>query len=850
METVEQRTDPENPEWKQRCDAKDVGALADWRPPGGTITFKMLADRMIDHVRDNLNKDIFSGYDTIGVNTTVLKMMTMVLLTRVPKTLDAKGRPRPEPEIASARKDYVAKQVEICDFGAAELVIEVVACATDPQLVLQAVKLGIQLLDGGNKHVQGKMYAHLNSKSSDPFYQKCKMYIALEAKKIIDNRSLRAKDIEIADDPDRFGWHLMEFLRLWAEAHNLEMQLMLQFQENNKKEVNLLFEIVEFLVLVAKDAQVLRGMDEDELMMVHQALDFLVEALQGPCSENQTYLGEAGVITEICKRILTTKIFKPGHNQSLTVALVRAAVCALFNAMMEGPELPVVKNAISEKCDLELFKSFAMEIYKRGGELEIVIKGKDAAAATDAAAEFDAMLSCGFDLFCVYMQLATSDAELEKGISPNATTDMETQLGSPCSYFDAHKYLTSKIKRIEFMWCEPPQMDITYFPVCREATAMTEPSKDRLWTSVLIDTPDAKKRDFLARGQTMVDEMFYLYKLGKFPPFRMLNDSYTMLRQGAFGLVIVLNFLLACTITGPGNEGREVPDDDGDDVAYYNGAYDYNSIGVRPKIAMHFIRVLDIIIIVIYALCLTYCLVSRMPLIMRKRARDQEDIIELATKAAGGKRPPIPFGDWSLLKLYFAAIAFYGLFGAVLWVEYGDVVFIKGVEWWQFGVVMFGIWLVFLLKQFFERAVHPIAYWYCSVLNTALELKTLAILVFLGCMISGLNKFYYITLALLDLVTLSERLQNVIKAVAFPIVDLVCVFLLMIFVAFIFASFGLFFFGEFYQTNSDDSVFTGDVGADLRVNGSMGPGDRRVALYGLFGCFGGHDAAVCLFRRR
>ena len=45
---------------------------------------------------------------------------------------------------------------------------------------------------------------------------------------ILDNRGLRAKNIEIDEDTDKFGWHLFEFLRLTCEGHFSRNQEMLR----------------------------------------------------------------------------------------------------------------------------------------------------------------------------------------------------------------------------------------------------------------------------------------------------------------------------------------------------------------------------------------------------------------------------------------------------------------------------------------------------------------------------------------------------------------------------------------------------------------------------------------------
>jgi hypothetical protein len=843
IENVENATDPANADWLAKREKGDIGAMADGRPPDGKITFKKLADRMIDHVAENLNRDIFSGYDTISVNTTVLKMMTMVLEKKLQAVQVAERTPGKPADIVAARAALTAKQIEISDFGAAALVLDVISAPVPERLVLQAFKLGEVLLVFGNPHVQQSMWDHLNAKPSDLFFIACKKFMQVEAKKIVDNRSLRAKNIELDDDTERFGWHLVEFLRLTCEGHFMPMQDMLREQEKNKKSINLLNETVEYLVAVAREASVLRGMDEDELQMVAIVVDFLVETLQGPCPGNQEFLGST-LIVDIGKRTLTAKIFKAGHNQSLTVSVVRSAVCQLFSAMMEGPEKPSVKQAIAEKLDLDLFKTFVQEINKVCVALEgkIADKSLEPEERADAAEEHKNMLSCGYELFCVYQQLATSDRALEKGIIPASDTEPET-----LKYQEAYRYLTSKIKRLEFMWCEPLQMDITYFPLCPQSAALTAPSKDRLKEAVDLSTPDGKKRDFLIKGQALVDEMFYLYRLQQFPPFFWLQNLYPTLQIGVFAMVILLNFLLAVTVKGPGNMGRagDCGDDgrrrleEGGPLPASCNEYEYGDdiITMRPNAknspigisAEWLVRLLCFIIIGMYGACLAYLLISRVPLIRSERTRKQEDILSQATKAAGGKVPTqlyglAGFGKWSVLGTYFAALAFYGLFGLMLWIEYGDAVYgvidgefnpNLGIEYREFGCVMFGLWMIVILNEFFQNSIHFIAHAYCSTFTIITEKNTLATGVFFAFMMLGttMQRFYFLTIPLLNLVTLSERLQNVIKAVIIPMADLVVVFILMIFVIFIFASFGMYFFGEQMQTWSDDMAFYGDINA-------------------------------------
>jgi hypothetical protein len=140
----------------------------------------------------------------------------------------AERTPGKPADIVAARAALTAKQIEISDFGAAALVLDVISAPVPERLVLQAFKLGEVLLVFGNPHVQQSMWDHLNAKPSDLFFIACKKFMQVEAKKIVDNRSLRAKNIELDDDTERFGWHLVEFLRLTCEGHFMPMQDMLR----------------------------------------------------------------------------------------------------------------------------------------------------------------------------------------------------------------------------------------------------------------------------------------------------------------------------------------------------------------------------------------------------------------------------------------------------------------------------------------------------------------------------------------------------------------------------------------------------------------------------------------------
>merc|ERR1712216_1102491 len=106
-----------------------------------------------------------------------------------------------------------------------------------------------------------------------------------------------------------------------------------------------------------------------------------------------------------------------------------------------------------------------------------------------------------------------------------------------------------------------------------------------------------------------------------------------------------------------------------------------------------------------------------------------------------------------------------------------------------------------------DKSGNGVAKYYCIVVDTITEKATFGQVIFLAFSCLSMYRFYFAALVLLDVLTLSERLQAVIKAVIVPINDLMQVLMLMVFVSFIFTVYGLYFFGQYYVMNADDAMY-------------------------------------------
>jgi len=85
----------------------------------------------------------------------------------------------------------------------------------------------------------------------------------------------------------------------------------------------------------------------------------------------------------------------------------------------------------------------------------------------------------------------------------------------------------------------------------------------------------------------------------------------------------------------------------------------------------------------------------------------------------------------------------------------------------------------------------------------------------------GFHAFYMCSLLLLDIIFLSSRLQNVIRAVTTNAQDIAATFLLMLFMVFIFTSFGIYQFGQQVVFEDDALVLNATTGL-IEINSQWG----------------------------
>ncbi|XP_064003828.1 ryanodine receptor 3 [Pogoniulus pusillus] len=229
-----------------------------------------------------------------------------------------------EKEMEKQRTLY--QQARLHDRGAAEMVLQMISASkgqTGP-MVVETLKLGIAILNGGNSIVQQKMLDYLKEKKDAGFFQS--LSGLMQSCSVLDlnafERQNKAEGLGMVTEEgtlivrergekvlqhDEFTRDLFRFLQLLCEGHNNDFQNYLRTQMGNTTTVNIIISTVDYLLRLQESISdfywYYSGKDViDEsgqrnfskaLAVTKQIFNSLTEYIQGPCIGNQQSLAHS-----------------------------------------------------------------------------------------------------------------------------------------------------------------------------------------------------------------------------------------------------------------------------------------------------------------------------------------------------------------------------------------------------------------------------------------------------------------------------------------------------------------------------------------------------------------------------
>jgi len=174
---------------------------------------------------------------------------------------------------------------------------------------------------------------------------------------------------------------IVDFLRLWAEGHNVAMQDLIREQPHSRT-FNILGRVVTNLTGMTSNKAYLEAASASTLQLIDAHVQFAIEMLQGPCVENQEFILQKSELVAQVKNIIAMTHIQVSTSMEeamtpipgrLTLASHRgvevytellAGSCRLLLAITEGRGCDeVVRRVLMDNISFELYSEHIMFIH-------------------------------------------------------------------------------------------------------------------------------------------------------------------------------------------------------------------------------------------------------------------------------------------------------------------------------------------------------------------------------------------------------------------------------------------------------------------------------------------------------
>ena len=330
------------------------------------ISWDDLVVRMANYIRNHLFEPNKSCQDIIDI-----------LICHLRKIRDIDGTLSDISEMSLLeKKKYVDRQNSLNRHGAAGLMAEILTInrvGQDGDFADMAIELLAEMLNGGNKDVQQAIFNFATTQ--DPkgsFLSHIKDRLSRGERAVRERRdSVRAKYVPFTEELMKEYKELIQtlkFMQLMCEGHTLDMQNLMRTQHihGSAVSINLLAQSIDLLSVMVESSATLRRFDEMDVNAAEACLNFLIEALQGPCPDNQlfvvTHMSPAPAI-EVCKQIIPSP-FSKTYSKDTKLRFQGCAVKFLA-ACLEGRRDSRCHDTLAELVEADMIRVCRQTIIKR-----------------------------------------------------------------------------------------------------------------------------------------------------------------------------------------------------------------------------------------------------------------------------------------------------------------------------------------------------------------------------------------------------------------------------------------------------------------------------------------------------
>lgn len=413
------------------------------------------------------------------------------------------------------------------------------------------IKVSISLLGGGNCNVQ-ESFLELLKTNTMPMADIAARMKAVQQE--IRAESTRARSTGAGDvltDAEKIeAWvpavRLLKFLQVLCEGHNWNLQNFLRDQDSTRRAVNLVAETC--MLLHTLHDKITRPMDDlatqvrpllwpmfygaQPHLLVVQALDTLIEMVQGPCAQNQLALVNNKFVESVGALLSTASSKKGGDSRASSevggvfVSRVVQYKCMIaIVALFEGKPDKVVHTRVSSLLPFKTMQNnltaiFADVMRINGGkytddaflqplcgkvidtevcEQRVGGRFNFLQTVTSQEREEGTVIEMGFAIFILFKVMLDFNGDLRGHIEPQGEVEEWTAtsfINIRVTYESAWSFFSNYTKSVEIV--RDDKLERFYFPLPPMCTFLSQRTMEHYKWSIDRSSPSKKIQEFIA----------------------------------------------------------------------------------------------------------------------------------------------------------------------------------------------------------------------------------------------------------------------------------------------------------------------------------------------------------------
>jgi len=469
-------------------------------------------------------------------------------------------------------QDKAFRQDRLVRMNVAELCFRAMVTYDSGEVFDAAIELGTLLLQDGNRNSQKKFIELAKTTDSDGyFFTNLDNILNKTGRWVVETQAYVhdpvAKRPQLCDI--RSCLFVIEFMQQLCEGHNLESQNLLRDQSEVKRFTHsLIAGAVNLLCLLAPSADVFKKLDEVHSLLLVNVMDFLVDAVQGPCEGNQRAIASYDALAA-CTIILSSTIEKKaergnnhghshGHaNKSVKIEAMYYLKCTVINllaAVLENSRgNDALSSLMSEKVHKSVLDGAYLELHERLYEVKqghnflgvgvthavALLKGKKESSGNVQGSVLDDALEkyranpSQLITTCLCHLLAVYDKTIPGGVPLGDNGDVVEMPKS-------HKVFAKGMGQVEIFRNEISER--IFFPIPDEVSHLSQKTKFDFIDNCDLSSCDTRVESLMDCRNDFIDEISVLEALPWY--FQIISKNYKSIKMAFFAVILLINFNL------------------------------------------------------------------------------------------------------------------------------------------------------------------------------------------------------------------------------------------------------------------------------------------------------------------